>query len=438
MKKLLLILAAAATAWTATAQTKALDNLNKRLLKSDATVADPKKAGSAGTWVDRATVLLDASNIYTKELIAGFSIEQSLNLIPDEYEEIVEVEVGGKPHKKYIFKNYDIYVDKNGSVAFWSTKNEFRAGALNGAFDALKRAHELDPSITSGKGYIVAQNLLNQFQTNGMNLYNLGQKAEAGALFGKAAEVNEMLGEVDSVMIYYAGVAYNEAGELDKALEYLRKAKEIGYDQQGGIDSYISYILQQQGKNEEAIATLEEALVKYPTNNELVTRLIDLYVVSKRSPDKVVAMLDKAKALDSTNVQLYLMEGSLWEQMGESEKAEAAFLKSTEIDPKNHVGYMNAGIMKARKGDALVEQANKLDINDVKGYNALIEQAIPYYDGAIELLEKAHEINPKEIGIVEMLKGLYYQKQQDGGPAMEAKFKHYSDLLKSMQEEETK
>ena len=116
MKKLLLILAAAATAWTATAQTKALDNLNKRLLKSDATVADPKKAGSAGTWVDRATVLLDASNIYTKELIAGFSIEQSLNLIPDEYEEIVEVEVGGKPHKKYIFKNYDIYVDEVGGV----------------------------------------------------------------------------------------------------------------------------------------------------------------------------------------------------------------------------------------------------------------------------------------------------------------------------------
>lgn len=155
--------------------------------------------------------------------------------------------------------------------------------------------------------------------------------------------------------------------------------------------------------------------MKYPTNNELVTRLIDLYVLSKRSPDKVVAMLDKAKALDSTNVQLYLMEGSLWEQMGESEKAEAAFLKSTEIDPKNHVGYMNAGIMKARKGDALVEQANKLDINDVKGYNALIEQAIPYYDGAIELLEKPTKSTRKRSASSKCSKGCTTRSSRTGG-----------------------
>lgn len=437
MKKLLMILAAATTVLSAAhAQTKALDNLKKQLQKSDATIADPKKAGSAGTWVDRASVLLDASNIYTKELIAGFPIEQSLNLIPDDYQEIVEVEVGGQPHKKYVFENYDIYVDSNGLVAFWNTKNEFRPGALNGAFDALKRAYEIDPSIATGKGYLVGDKLYNQFKTDGMNLYNLDRKAEAGALFGQAAEVYGMMGNVDSVMIYYAGVAYNEAGEYDKALEYMNKAKEVGYDEQGGVDSYIAYIQQQQGKVEEAIATLEAALTTYPTNNQLVTRLIDLYVQSKRSPEQVVAMLDKAKALDSTNVQLYLMEGSLWEQMGEAEKAEAAFLQATKVEPDNYVGYMNAGIMQARKGDALVEQAQKLDINDVKGYNALIERAIPHYDNAIELLEKAHELNPKEIVIVDMLKGLYYQKQQEGGPEMEAKFKHYNDLLKSMQSEE--
>ncbi len=389
MKKLFLILAAAATTLAASSQTKELDNLNKRLTKSDEAVADAKKAASVNTWIERADALLAASNAYTKELIAGFSIEQSLNLIGEEPAEIVEVEVSGKPHKKYSFENYDIYVDENGSVAFWNTKNEFRPGALNGAFDALKKAYEIDPAAFSSKGYLVATNLLNQFNTNGMNLYNLDKKADAANLFVKAAETNQMLGNVDSVMIYYAGVAYNEAGEYDKALEYLNKAREIGYDQQGGVDSYIAYIQQQQGKEEDAIATLEAATVKYPTNNQLVTQLIDLYVQTKRSPDKVVAMLDKAKELDPKNGALYMLEGSLWEQMGESEKAEAAFLKATEIEPDNYIGYMNAGIMKARKGDKFVEQAQKLDINDVKGYNALIDQAIPFYESAIELLEKA-------------------------------------------------
>ncbi len=434
MKKLFLILAAAATTLAASSQTKELDNLSKRLTKSDEAVADAKKAGSANTWLDRAEVLMAASNAYTKELIAGFSIEQSLNLISDEPEEIVEVEISGKPHKKYVFANYDIYVDENGSVAFWNTKNEFRPNALNDAFEALKKAYKIDPSTFSSRGYIVASNLLNQFNTNGMNFYSLDQKAQAADLFVKAAETNQMLGTVDSVMIYYAGIAYNEAGECDKALEYLNKAKEIGYDQQGGVDSYIAYIQTQQGKPEDAIATLEAATTQYPTNNQLVTQLIDLYVQTKRSPDKVVAMLNKAKELDPSNGALYMLEGTLWEQMGESDKAEAAFIEATKVDPQNYIGYMNAGIMQARKGDKLVEQAQKLDINDVKGYDALIDQAIPFYESAIELLEKAHELNPQEVAVVDLLKGLYYQKQ-DEGPEMEAKYQKYNTLLKELQGE---
>lgn len=435
MKKLLLILAAATTAAVTSAQTKAIDNLNKRLIKSDESITDPKKAGLAATWIERADALKAASTAYTKELIADFPIEQTLALIGEEPDEIVEIEVQSRPHKKYVFDAFDIYVNENGQVAFWYNKKELRPDALNGAFDALKKAYEIDPNTLNSKGYIVATDLLNQFNTNGMNLYNLDRKVEAADLFVKAAETNQMLGNVDSVMIYYAGVAYNEGGEYEKALEYLNKAREIGYDQQGGVDSYIAYIQQQQGKTEDAIATLETAIVTYPTNNQLVTQLIDLYVQAKRSPDKVVAMLDKAKELDPNNGALYMLEGSLWEQMGNAEKAEAAFLEATRVDPNNYIGYMNAGIMKARKGDSFVEQAQKLDINDVKGYNALIEQAIPYYDGAIELLEKAHELNPKEITIVDLLKGLYYQKQQEGDAEMEAKFKHYNDLYKSMQNE---
>ena len=197
MKKLLLILAAAATTLTASSQTKELDNLNKRLTKSDETVADPKKAGSANTWIDHAQVLMSASKIYTKELIAGFSIEQTLNLIQQQPQNVVEVEVSGKPHKRYEFENFDIYVDENGSVAFWSTKKEFRPGALNSAFDALKKAYGIDPNIMTGKGYMVATDMLNQFNTDGMNLYNLGKKAEAADMFVKAAETNQMMGNVD-------------------------------------------------------------------------------------------------------------------------------------------------------------------------------------------------------------------------------------------------
>lgn len=434
MKKLFLILAAAATTLAASSQTKELDNLNKRLTKSDETIADPKKAGSIATWIERAEAMQAASTAYTKDLIAGFSIEQTLTLIGEEPNSIEEVEVGGKKQKQYIFDNFDIYVDENGQVAFWNTKNEFRTGAGQGAFDALKKAYEIDPSGFASKGYLTGSKLLNQFNTDGMNLYNLDKKAEAAEIFAKAVETNQLLGNTDSVMIYYTGVAYSEAGNYGKALEYMTKAKEIGYDQAGGVDFYIAYIQDKEGKKEDAIATLENGLVKYPTDERMVTQLINLYMEAKRSPDKIVSMLQKAKELDPKNVSLYMVEGNLWEQMGDSPKAKKAFLAATEADPTNFVGFMNAGILTAREGDKLVEKANKLDINDVKGYNALIEQAVPFYDEAIKYLEKAHELNKKDSHVVEMLKGLYFPKR-DETPELAARFKYFDDLYKTTQGE---
>ncbi len=81
-----------------------------------------------------------------------------------------------------------------------------------------------------------------------MNNYNLGQKIQAAEKFAKVVEINQMLGNTDSLMIYYTGVAYSEGEDYDKALEYLNKARGIGYDQEGGVDFYIAYMQEKQGK----------------------------------------------------------------------------------------------------------------------------------------------------------------------------------------------
>ena len=65
MKKILLILAATATTLAASSQTKELDNLAKRLQKSDEAIADPKKSASANTWLDHTSALIAASKVLT-------------------------------------------------------------------------------------------------------------------------------------------------------------------------------------------------------------------------------------------------------------------------------------------------------------------------------------------------------------------------------------
>lgn len=429
MKKLILILAAVCTTTVAFSQTKELNNLAKKLEKSDEAIV--KKASAPATWVERADLLLDASSAYTADLIAGFPIEQTLLILSEEPSSITEVDVNDKPYKKYAFTNYDIFVDENGSVQFWQNKKEFRPNSLQGAYEALQKAYELDPNGFQGRAHNTVIKLLNQYNTDGMNAYSLGQKIPAAETFAKVAETNKLIGVTDSVMIFYAGVAYNEGGDYANALKYMRQSKEIGYDQGGAVDTYIAYIQEQTGDVNGAIATLERAAVDYPEDNQIVTQLLKLYVDTDRDPQTIVDMLNRAKQLDQSNISLYLVEGNLWEQTGDSEKAEAAFREALAKDPNNFIAHLNTGILISRKGDKLVEEANKLDFNDVKGYNALIEQAYPYYTDAIEMLEKAHQIDPTNDHPVELLKRLYDARRDDSDND-EARYQYFDNLLRQM------
>lgn len=432
MKKLLFIVAACVTAMTVNAQTKDLDNLSKRLVKSDETIADVKKMGLSGTWVDRANILLEASKAYTKMLIADFSMSQTLAMIPDSPQSQEEVEISGAPFTKYTFTNFDVYVDGNGQVAFWETKKEFREGALEGAFDALKKAYQINPAELSGKGYLTATNLVNEYQTIGMNYYNMGKKEQAAETFLKGAEVSKLMGEIDTTLIFFAGIAYMEAEEFDKAVTYLKEALDAGYEDNGNTAYYISLIYKTQDKDEEAMQFLESTVKKYPGNDRFLTDLIDLYLQNKKNPDMIIPLLQQAKELSPENINLFMLEGQLWDELGDPEKSEQAFEQAIQVDPNNYIAYMNIGILQANKGDELVRKAKELDPNDQAGQDALVAQAQPYYDRSIEVLEKAHELNKGEIQIVELLRSLYFTRR-DQSPELGEKYKHYTQLYNGMQ-----
>lgn len=432
MKKLLFILAACATVMTVNAQTKDLDNLNKRLIKSDETIADVKKMGLSGTWVDRANILLEASKANTKMLIADFPIEQTLTMIPESPQSVEEVEIGGVPYEKYVFTNFDLYVNENKQVSFWETKKEFRPNALQGSLDALKQAYQINPKEMAGKGYMTATNLINEYMTIGMNLYKMNKKVDAAQLFLKGVEVNEMMGELDTMLIFYTGVAYFEAEDYDNALKYMKECLDLGYEDGGNTALYVALIYQMQEKDEEAIQVLENALKKYPADNRFVSDLVNLYLKTKRNPDVIIPLLQQAKELDPDNINLFMLEAQLWDQIGDAEKTEKAFEQAIQVDPNNYLAYMNIGILQANKGDEFINKSRELDHNDQTGRDALVAQAQPYYDKAIEVLEKAHELNKNEIQIVELLRSLYYPRR-DQSPEMGEKFKHYTQLYRGME-----
>ncbi len=434
MKKALLLLAAGLISFSASAQSaKDLEILNKRLVKSDATVADAKKANLAVTWLDRADVMYSVSNFYLGKLVAGYGIDQTKMMI-GEPKSTQEVEIEGSTFQKLTYDNFIVYVDSNDEIASWEATKEVRPNALDEAYQALVKAHKLDANAFMSKGFLVADKINNQYKTNGMNLYNIGDIAGAAEDFSRSISISEMAGDVDSVMIYYTGIAYYEAQNFEKAYEYMKKDLDAGYDDEGNVSFYLALILGELGKPADAIPILEQAIAKNPESSRLMTQLVKICIDTKQEPDAIVELLAKARALDPKNVSLSLVEGSMWMDLGNNDKSLEAYKRVLEIEPANVTALYTIAVIYIDKGNEISKQAEALDVNDIKGYNAMIEKAVVEFDTATEYLEKAHTASPKDLDIVNQLRAIYYP-QKDESPEKKARFEYFDQLYDKLQQE---
>ena len=430
MKRALVILAALTTV-TAVAQNKAVDALNKKLEKANATIA---KKATASALIERANIYMDLAEVYTNKIIPGYPIDQYISSAgqPESMEEIVS---GGERLNKYSFANVDIYASPdNNEIQFWLAKTVEDPQALDKAYKDLLQAKQTDAKEFSTKGIIPVGKLANLHQIEGMAYYSLMQREKAGEMFENSAMVSEELtNNVDTVMVFYAGVSYYDAGNNDaKALELMKKAADNGYEADGDTYFSISALEERMGNTDAAIAILRDNLEKFPSNNLMLSQLINLSLNSDTNLEETLSLLKKAEETDPTNASFYLTEASIHDRMGNETAAEEALIKAYELDSNNFMTIYNIGITRARKGDSFINEAKKLDVNDIEAYNTLIEQSLPYYNGAIEMLEKAHELDPMDARVAQTLRTLYYNKRDDS-PEMEGRYNYYDKLYQELQ-----
>lgn len=433
MKKIILLLAASFIGVTAYAQTqKELDQFNKKLSKSDQTVLDAQKVPLIATWIDRATVLAEAATFYTSKLIPGFPTDQLFPMLTEQPSGVTEVDLGAAK-KKYTFTNFDLYTDANDNVVSWMVKKEIKPNALDEAFEALVRAKNINENEFDGKAYFAVEKVWNEYSTNGSNFYYLGEKAKAAEQFKKAVATKALRNDVDSILIYQAGVAYLEANQEDSALLYLNRALEIGYDMDGDVQFYLAHILQNKGNLDKAIAILEEAVTTYSDDSRIVMQLVKLYIDTNKDPDKIISILESAKALDPDNISLYMVEGEMWNRLGEDEKSAAAFAQVVAKDPTNVLAFKNVGILQYDLADEINEKARKADANnDTEEYEALTQKAKATYANAIEMLEKVHELDPKDEDVIGWLRELYYYQTDQNIEKNQERFQYYNKLYNEL------
>lgn len=429
MKKLILLCAAVATMNVAFGQSKEAEAVKKKLDKNTIATQDAKKGASAATWIERANILVESANVYTSKIIPGFTAEQLFVTIgqPVSKENVV---LKGVNYDVYNFENFKLYTNEGGVVAFWNVTNDAIENALGQAYDALVKAKSINAKDFSGnaKGVSAADKLKTQLQTEGMAQYSMGNPVEAAKDFMLSVETAQLSGAFDTMYLYYAGVAYSEAGDNAKAIPLFEKLLSVDSDQEGMVFYYLSQGYIAQGEANKAIEVLEKGFKKYPSNNTLIAALINAYITSKQDPSKIVAIVQQAQQLDPKNTSLYLVESSVYSEIGDRANAYKALEKAQQLDPKFFSAFFNYGVMKILEAEDVRKESEKIDLNDTKAYDAAMAKILTLQDEAVIVLEKAHEIEPTNYDVVDLLRQLYFPRREKDA----AKYEKYEGLSKTL------
>ena len=225
----------------------------------------------------------------------------------------------------------------------------------------------------------------------------------------KDGEPANAIAQVDSSYIcgffYAAAMAMQFDEDKTIAIKALQRAAQVDY-KQNEVYLSLAYCYLERNDMENYEKTLNDGLALFPTENEILLRLVNLYVESEKN-EKALEYALKAIQIDPSSAQLYNVAGFLYERLKEIDKAETNFLKSIELNSEDPDSQSSLGRIYFNQGAEQLDRA--LEIADVKKYNEERDKAKIYFIKALPYYEKSFKLNPDPIETKIALKGIYYE-----------------------------
>lgn len=426
MKKILLALAVLASMQVANAQVKSAADAKKAVEAAEAAASNEKKAIKTATWIKLGQEYVKAYDAPTGNIIPGSNKTELALMMGSEKPVSTEaVEIQGTPYTKEVYADKNLYFNANGQLAVIEVTKPVYADALEKAIAAYQKAYELDASHAKSKDIAAAFDLIGQkYNTEAYNKYTLGDLASASKYFEKAAEVEALapLSKIDTTSIYNAGFTAWATKDMSKAKELFEKCYNLGYYYEGG--EVFAKLADVDTLNTKKY--LEEGFEKFPQSQSILIGLINYYLKSNESTDRLFELLDKAKANEPNNASLFYVEGNIRSQLGDTENAVKAYRKCAEINPEYEYGFIGEGTMYYNK--AIEVQTKAQDELDDTKYMALVKEFEEDLKACIPAFEKAFEVTKSEqvkAGVAEYLKNAYYRFRDEGADYM-AGYEKYS------------
>ena len=238
-------------------------------------------------------------------------------------------------------------------------------------FNKVKQIEESSSKIYSTKVDDIFVNLFNSFVDDSRtSLENKNYKNSY-----KNLEAAYTVSKKDTLYLYNAALVATEAEDYTTALNFYERLISLGYT---GVS--INYLAteKESGKEQvfqdkksrdfsvDVIGTHESPRDEMAKSVEIdMLRSIAAIYRNQENLEKSIEYLERAKLIDSNDINLILLESNVRWEMGQVDQYQRLISKALEIEPNNVDLIFNLGVVNADKGN--------------------FDDAIAYYNKAIEI-----------------------------------------------------
>jgi tetratricopeptide (TPR) repeat protein len=193
-----------------------------------------------------------------------------------------------------------------------------------------------------------------------------------------------------------------------KTGKYVSPRNEKAASKSAEIVKNIALIYVSQDKNDKALAYMKEAREENPDDMGLILSEANVHL-KMGNKEKFKDLMEVATTKDPKNPELQFNLGVLAAEGGDNESAKKYYQNAIDLNPRYSDAILNMAVLTLDRETAIIEEMNSLGTSkaDDKRYDELRAERTKLYGDAVPYLQKVLEIDPKNLPAAETLMNMY-------------------------------